>query len=322
MSAKINNTKIGIFVLAAITLLIAGLLAFGAKSYLQKKSLFETAVTGDVYGLSVGSQVQLRGVPIGQVRRIDFVWNIYPRSQSGVIIVEFEVDSNILPAERGSSEKQVVEIATRRGLRALVKSQGITGTSMLALETLDPDNYPAPPIDYKPRHNYIPSAPAQFTRMLEAIEKSLESIQQMDFSGMGRGVTNALGGVAAFTEKLNELDLKAVSTNASALLVDLRGRSSDIQITLNEIRETLQSMKLGNVSSNADRLLTGLQDSNTRLQTVLDHVGELPLQEAVVDLRQALQDLNLVLVELQKYPSGFIFGKPPQPAKSLAAPQK
>ena len=60
----------------------------------------------------------------------------------------------------------------------MVKSQGITGTSMLALEKLNPTNYPPLAIDFTPKHIYIPSAPAQLTRMLESIEKSLNNIQQ------------------------------------------------------------------------------------------------------------------------------------------------
>ena len=48
MSAKTNNIKIGIFVLLALALFIAGLLAFGAKSYFAPKTRFETAIPGEV----------------------------------------------------------------------------------------------------------------------------------------------------------------------------------------------------------------------------------------------------------------------------------
>jgi paraquat-inducible protein B len=67
MSAKVNNIRIGIFVLIALFLFIAGLLAFGARSYFAVKSTYETAIVGEVTGLSIGSGVLFRGVPIGKV---------------------------------------------------------------------------------------------------------------------------------------------------------------------------------------------------------------------------------------------------------------
>lgn len=315
MSAKSNNMRIGVFVLVAIALLIAGLLAFGAKTYFQKKTVFETAILGEAYGLAVGSPVELRGVPIGKVTRIDFAWNTYRQSAMGAIIVEFEVEANIMPLSKGMSEKEVVQTATTKGLRAVVKSQGITGTSMLALENLNPDDYPPPSVDFAPRYLYIPSAPGQFTRMLEAIEKSLQNLSQLNFASIGVGVSNTLSEVTALGQKLNRLDLQSVSTNADLLLVEIRKTAADL-------RGTLQAMKLEGVSSNANTLLVGLQDSNARLQVVLDHAGEMPLQQVMSDLRQTLQDLNAVLVELQRYPSGFIFGEPPKTAKSAAAPSE
>ena len=43
MSAKTNNIRIGLFVLVAVALFIAGLLAFGAKGFFVKKLTYETA---------------------------------------------------------------------------------------------------------------------------------------------------------------------------------------------------------------------------------------------------------------------------------------
>src|SRR3974390_1341917 len=101
MSAKNNSVRIGIFVLVAIALFIVGLLAFGAKSYFAAKTYFETAVPGEASGLSVGSTVQLRGVPVGKVTKIGFAWNQYPDSKTTLIIVDFEVDGDLLPMPKG-----------------------------------------------------------------------------------------------------------------------------------------------------------------------------------------------------------------------------
>jgi ABC-type transporter Mla subunit MlaD len=315
MSAKTNNTRIGLFVLGAIALFVAGLLGFGAKSLFQSKELGETAVLGDVAGLSVGSSVELRGVPVGKVSLIGFDWNLYPGATSGCIVVRFEVDQKILPHRSDEDTDAMVKHAVKRGLRAIVKGQGITGTSILALEYMDPDQYPPPVISYTPHYFYIPSAPSQFTRLLESIESSLREIHEVNFAAIGEGVTNTLGGIHQLTDKLNEMDLRAIGTNANALIVELEG-------TVAEIRRTIKDMDLDRTGRNTGELVAGLRETNLKLQAVLDKAGASPIQGTIDDIHQAAQTLNDVLLELKRYPSGFIFGEPPPPAKSVKPPSK
>ncbi len=322
MSAKTNHVKIGIFVLIALVLFVLGLLAFGAKSYFTPKVKFETAVKGDVSGLSVGSGVQLRGVPIGKVTRINFVWNVYPASTAGLIIVDFEIETDLMPLPPGMDMKTAVANAVQKGLRAVVKGQGITGTSILSLDTLDPTNAPPLAIDFTPRSHYVPSAPGQFSRMLESIEKTLNNVQQLDVAGISTGVSNTLNAVAKLTDKLAQLDLQSVSTNATALLANAKETSTKIQGLVDEVRENLKNMKLASVSTNAEGLLADLRSTNTKLQLVLDNVGNVPMESTVGDLRMMVQTLNDVLVELKRYPAGFIFGQPPPPARSVQTSQK
>jgi paraquat-inducible protein B len=322
MSARTNNTKIGLFVLTGLLLLIAGLLAFGAKSYFRPKVKFETAIPGEVSGLSVGSIVQFRGVPMGEVTRITFSWSVYPKSKTGYIVVEFAVAAELVPLPPGIDRTAAVKESVSHGLRAMVKGQGITGTSILSLEDLRPEEAPPPPIDYTPRYEYIPSAPAQFTRMLDAIEKSLNSVQKLDFGSIGQSVTNALAAVMLLSAKLDKLDFQNLATNASSLMIDLKGTSLKLQDAVTQVQDTLKGMKLENVGQNANDLITGLRETNVKLETVLDHVGTAPVAQTVVEFQQALQNLNTVLVELKRYPSGFFLGEPPLPARSVQTPRQ
>ena len=318
MSAKTNNIRIGLFVLVAVALFIAGLLAFGAKGFFVKKLTYETAIEGDVSGLAVGSKVLLRGVPIGNVSKIDFAINVYPGSTSRVIIVESEIDRPVFtkdPTSEGRERRREAEVAG--GLRAMVKSQGITGSSIIELQRLDPMKYPPPQLDYTPRHPYIPSAPGQFTRMLESMERSLHSLQKLDFEGLSLGVSNTLAQTSSLIDKLNRLDLQSTVGKADTLL-------DQFKETVAGIDTTIKSMKLDTLGHDAGDLVVGLKESNAKLQTALgqagtalDRVGTLPLGEALEDLRSTAQTLDDVLLELRRYPSGFIFGKPPPPAKSV-----
>lgn len=322
MSAKANSFKIGLFTVIAVALLVAGLLAFGAKSYFTPKEKFETAISGEVTGLAIGSGVQLRGVPVGQVTSINFCWNVYPESKSTMIVVQFEIEKALLPLPRGMDMATTLKRSEEKGMRAMIKGQGITGTSILSLETVDPRDFPPPPIDYTPKSYYIPSAPSQFSRMLESIEKSLNNFEDMNFGAIGENVTNVLIQVNKFTEKLNSIDLTGIGTNANALLVGVRETSTRLQGAIDQVQTTLKGMKLDKVSGNANELLAGLQGTNAKLKAVLEHLDEVPVDQTLGDLRGVLRTLEAVLDQLNQYPSGFIFGKPPLPVTAVQSSEK
>jgi ABC-type transporter Mla subunit MlaD len=285
MSAKSNNIRIGVFVIIAVVLLILGLLAFGAQSYFETKTRFETLVYGEVAGLSEGSRVQLRGVPVGRVTKIDFAWNVYPDSTSIGIVVEFEVKEKIVPQIKGKEREEVVSLAVSNGLRAVVKGIGITGTSLLSLENMDPAENPVPTLDYKPDGIFIPSASGQITRMLDALSKSLENVQNVNFDAIGNGITNTLQSVTRLSDRLGQFDVNALSTNVNNAVVEFK-------------------------------------DVGTKLQVMLDKINSMPMAQTVSEMQQTVQTLNDVLNELENYPSGFIFGQPPLPPKSVETPTK
>jgi phospholipid/cholesterol/gamma-HCH transport system substrate-binding protein len=316
MNAKANYIRIGIFVLTAIFLLVAGLLAFGARSYFAKKLTYETAIQGDVTGLSIGSPVLYRGIPIGKVSEIAIAPNYYPNSTSDVIVVVFEVDQKILKRDNTDEEREkLLKSEVGKGLRAMVKAQSITGTSVLFLQYLNPQSYPPIAIDYKPDHPYIPSAPSQVTRMLEAVEGALQNLQKLNLDAIGAEASNALAETTLLLRNLDHLDLEKTVGKANTLL-------DTLDTTVGNVNSTIAGMKLDQLGGNADDLVVQLKESNRKLQTVMDKLGNAPLGETVGNLNADLQTLNAVLLELKRYPSGFIFGEPPPRAKSVEPPSK
>ena len=316
MNAKANYIRIGIFVLIAIFIFVAGLLAFGARSYFATKLTYETAIQGDVTGLSIGSSVLYRGIPIGKVSNISIAPNTYPNTTSDVIVVVFQVDQRILKRDKTAEEReQLLKHEIGKGLRAMVKPQSITGTSVLFLEYLNPESYPPIAIDYTPQNPYIPSAPGQFTRLLESIEESLQNLQKLDLGAIGTGASNALAETTILLRHLDSLDLQKTVTKANTLL-------DTMDKTVGNVNTTIASMSLDKLGGNADDLVVQLKESNRRLQAIMDKLGNAPLGETVDNLNGDLQTLNAVLLELKRYPSGFIFGEPPQPAKSVQPPSK
>src|SRR5208283_5078700 len=114
----------------------------GAWSNFEKGSLYETYVASDVSGLSVGSTVELRGVRVGKVTRIGFSWNEYQESSPDYVVVVFEMNDNISPLRPGKARDEKLQSAVKRGLRARLKAQGVTGVSILSLEYVNPTENP------------------------------------------------------------------------------------------------------------------------------------------------------------------------------------
>ncbi len=359
MSLKPNNLKIGLFVLAGLAVLLASLFVFGARTYFEEKKQFETYVSGDVEGLSIGSAVLLRGVPVGKVNRITFTWIDYPAlTNTGHVLVQFEVKARIIPTLRNQTFAELLKDHIARGLRARVKGVGITGTSILSLEYLTPPPPTPLEVTWEPAHHYIPSAETQFSQMVASIEASLRNLREVDFSKvstnlnqvlrstdklvqevtklnfdrLGTEATRLIAEVRETNQKLQTNLLDQISGDSTKLLAELRASNQKLSATLDDARAGIHAVKFAEINAslnhagrNADKLLLEVVETNRKLHTLLDRLNTLnvaPLNTSIENARSATESLDAVLRELKQYPSGFLFGTPPPPARSLQKPAK
>ena len=317
MNKLTNNFKLGLFTLGGLLLLVAGLLAFGARSYLVRTSLFETYVSGDVPGLAVGSPVDLRGVRVGKVQKINFSWNEYEETDPSYVVVEFEMRDDVTPLPPGAARSVMLQSAIKRGLRARLKSQGITGTSLLSLEYLDPTGNPPPHFPWSPKHIYIPAAPSQLSELLTSIEKSLRNFERVDFGALGQLLQSDLKSAGQVLDRVNQADFGALSTNANSLLTELRSSNTNLQSFIVDADGTLERMKLEKLAQDLDGLLGEVQGTVAGLKPGLANIDFDSLNQTLANAHRTLDNLDDVLLELKQYPSGFLFGNPPVPVKEL-----
>ena len=320
MSQPINNFKLGLFVLCGAGLLVAGILAFGARSYFQPKSKFETYISGDVTGLALGSDVELRGVRVGKVTGIDFSWIQYKPSEPNYIVVDFEVRDAIVPGMPGAARNELLRSAIQQGLRARIKGKGITGTSVLSLEYLDPAENPPAQVPWTPRYTYIPSAPAEIGELLSAVEKTLRNLESLDFNAMNQLVLGDLKSAGKILDNAKQFDFGTLSTNADFLLTDLRTSNAKLQNLIQDADNTVQKAQLEKLSRDLDNLTGQLQDVVTRMEPGVTSIDFNALNQTLTNTRQTIRDMDDVLTELKEYPSGFLFGKPPKPVNGVETP--
>jgi len=316
MSKPINNFKLGLFTLCSLAVLVAALLAFGARGYFQPASPYETYIEGDVTGLSVGSPVELRGVNVGKVTRIDFSWTEYEVTQPSYIVVDFEMRDDVAPGPR-STAREELQAAIKQGLRARIKAKGITGATVLSLEYVNPDENPPAQFPWTPKSTYIPSAPGEFVELLASVEKVLHNVQGLDFTALNEHVQYDLKSAGTLLDRAGQIDFGSLSTNANLLLIDLRGTSAKLKILLQDTDDNVNKMQLEKLSRNVDSLVNQLQDTVARLEPGVANIDFDALNQTLRNARQTIQDLDDTLVQLKEYPSGFLFGPPPPHVKEI-----
>lgn len=317
MSAKINNFKIGLFAFIGLGLVVAGLLVFGVWSNLKKSSLFETYVTTDVSGLSVGSAVELRGVRVGKVTRIGFSWNEYQDASPGYVVVVFEINNDVSILPPGKERNERLQKAIEHGLRACPKALGVTGTCILSLEFLNPAENPPLQVAWTPHHTYIPAAPGLLGDLLTSMREALHKLDHVDVTALNELAVTDLKSVGRILGRVERIDLESLGTNATALLTEARGSNAKLQSFLDHTDATIAKMKLEKLAHDADGLVGQLQETVGSLQPGLANLDFGALNQTLHNASRTLHEADDVLFELKQYPSGFILGKPPVPIKNV-----
>jgi ABC-type transporter Mla subunit MlaD len=222
--------------------------------------------------------------------------------------------SSMIPTK---SFAETVEHEIGQGLRARVRSQGITGTSFVSLEYLNPSFNPPLKVKWTPNHYYIPSAEGQFSQMLASIEKTLQNLEKLDLAALGDLLGKDLVSARDLITKLENLDFQAVLTNANGLVTDIRESNQRLQTLLDDTRNKVKALDVAGLNDRGEKLLTGLAETGEKIGRTVEQVDVSSLKQTLDSARQATERLDDVLRDLKEYPSGFLFGRPPSPARSL-----
>ena len=315
MSAGASYFRIGLFIVVALAILAAGLIALGAGQAFRPRVYFETYVDSSVQGVDVGSPVKFRGVPIGRVSAIKFTFNEYGDPSQvdryNYVIIIMEVDQEMFPGMFKEDLTPLIERNVEQGLRARIEPLGITGMNYMEINYVrDPDQFPPLAVDWKPHYYYIPSAPGQLTNILDSINNIMREVGQLNLGGMSKSGTELL-------ENLK----KAVDGS------EIGKVSKDLQALLAEIQSALNSAKIGPLSDDARRLIAGLEKSNAELRTILKNlepatrISGAQVKLLMNNLATTSENFAQFSAEVKRRPSLFLWGTPPQP-KATPTPRK
>ena len=348
MNTDSGYFKLGLFVIAGVTLIVSGVVFFGAGAMFKEYVTLETATTRSVEGLGVGADVKFNGVTMGKVSKIELAMWEYPNADPAkkeeirrYVVVKLQLNRSTLTAHSTAQIKSNLQDAIDQGLRARMASSGLTGPPFIELVFLNPKTYPPQALPWTPRDVVIPNAPSQMTEVVTSVTDILAQVRQADIP---KTVDDLRRLVNHTDETITQLNAREIQNKAVALIDEVRGTNKrvhqildnpGIDPAINSVTENLPkiSARLRDATAQVDdilkdpktkEMLANLNDAAASASpAVLDArriLRELDallssqsqdLESIVANLRQVLQNTAAVTEEAKTNPSRMIFGQPP-----------
>jgi ABC-type transporter Mla subunit MlaD len=200
--------KIGVFVLLCTGLIVVGIIIFGSFHLFERRLYVETYFNESVQGLAIGSPVKYRGIDIGRVQAINFVSNIYNVSHKDnkyarYIYVLLSLKPNFLKDMKDVEMKGRLEHSVKDGLRIKLALLDLTGNAYVELNFTNPRQNPVLPINWKPKHYYVPSTQSILLKFTDSIQGVLQGLQDVNFPDF-----------------FNNIQTLAKSTNEAMMTID------------------------------------------------------------------------------------------------------
>jgi paraquat-inducible protein B len=304
---KPNATLIGVFVLGAIALIVAGVLFFGSGTFLQKRIPFVSFFPGSVAGLQVGAAVTLRGVRVGQVKSIGIRVNPETHSFLNQVNMELMPETVTIYGVQPPYEENVVPMLVQRGLTArLIMQSFVTKqvnvdldfrrgaeVSRLGLSTAVPE-VPTVPSDLEAITKKLEEL--DIAKALEAFEHTLASVNEILESPELKQTIRELPGVmSTLRHTLNTVDREVAALSGTGREA-IAGSAASLQKTLASV-QTLAA----NLDREAASTLGAARGTFKRADTALDRANVLldPHGRTAIQVQRALDDLAAAAARLR-----------------------
>ncbi len=340
MSAKANHFKIGIFVLGAIALIVAGIVILSSDRLFERTITMETYFDESVQGLTIGAPVNHRGVKVGTVKDIHFADDEYELDVNDEKLARFRryvvVKSAIRDQFPGLADGDIQSLlakATERGLRVRLASQGVTGVVHVEADYVDPKEFPPLPIAWTPHDIFVPSAPSTITVVGTALGNIAHDLEKANIHQITEDVDTL---VKAVTKMVNEGNVSQLSQDAHTALGEVKSALQDArQILKNPAIEQaiadaavaaggarLAATDLAKTSRQVRTAAETLPDTVTRLDRTVRRVERVVLNRSA-DIEEILENLRLVSENLKdltdnakRHPAQVLLGEPPPRANT------
>jgi paraquat-inducible protein B len=321
-SKRASATLVGLFVLGAVALALAGLAVFGSGKLFRRTERFVAIFTGSVNGLSVGAPVKFRGVQLGSVSQIllSLPGMTLPDLRIPVFIDIDQTTAERLGAMVNPADPSTLASLIEQGLRAQLQLESfVTGVLYVELD-LFPDT---PATFYLPKDSGYLEIPTQPTLLQEASQTAADlvaKLRDIDFEGVVTSIHDAARGVSEFT---SSPELRQALTAVRETMVSARGTLTTANDTLADIRPRLGPF-VGRVDTGVAQLQKTLERLNqtlvvvdttlSGLNTLTDPQAPLVYQatRTLGELSEAARSVRQLADFLDRNPNAILTGRPAQ----------
>lgn len=284
MAKKTSPKLIGGFVIGAIALAIAGILAFGGGQFLKPKEKAVLFFTGfSLSGLDVGSPVTFRGVKVGSVTNINIQYDV--TNQDLRIPVHIEVELDKFQIVSGARSAGNIKALIERGLRAQLQVQSLV-TGQVNVDLAFHPETPITLVGAEPGIIEVPTIPSDIDLLKANLSSVLEKISKLPLDQIASQVLE--------TVKAAKELVASIHTQAKPLFDNLNGVLDQATLTLKEARSRLE-LRDGEPMQNLNKALV---DAQRLVDNVNDQVAPLSgdakkvLKSMIVTLDQAQRTLQ------------------------------
>ena len=281
MNERQQNLRIGIFVTAGIILLAATLFYLGLSELFVTKVKLYTYFSESVQGLTVGSSVKYRGVPVGSVSRLSIAMD----SQKVFVIMEIEPRHFGKPAGKEWQRKlffKQLSSEIEQGLRCRMEFAGITGMKFIDFDYFAPPG-PLPEKQRNIQHElpgvyYIPSVQSTIKDLSGALSTSLERLSRIRFEEISNELERSLG-------RLSEILSDPAIRSAIGRINDA---AENLEVSTSTVARVLDERRLTRLLDSLEKDMEVFRLLGEQLST---YTKNMKLPESTAAFRNALQSL-------------------------------
>jgi paraquat-inducible protein B len=316
---------VGGFVLGALLLGVIAVLVFGGMRYFTSPVRIVVFFPGSVAGLAVGAPVTFRGVRVGRVQSMRVLVNV--ADLKPVIPVFLDLEPGQIGWIGGTPRPDMTSLqqAVDAGLRAQLASQSLV-TGQVGV---DLDFHPGAAAVLAGAADgvfEIPTIPSEIQRLkdqvLELNLPELADSARQTLAGMQKVLGELSLRLATLSDSLQTTTAAAVTT-LEATTAAVHGVQVDAGRTLANIdalaADARQVMATG--GKDLHTLLLAATRTASQAEKLVDSVGDMVaprsplrgnLDAALRDLAASANSLRLLTHDLERNPTGTIFGRSPR----------
>lgn len=313
-----NPKLIGIFVIGGVALAAAALVFFSSQDLFTPKRIFVAYFRQSVNGLNVGAPIRFRGIPVGEVLRIDGVYDPETGNMIPRLTLEFRPET-MENARVEEGEYTLLPSLLASGMRASLKSASIlTGQLYVELDFQPdkPERYLGSGIDPYPEWPTIDSG----------LDQVITKFTELPIEEVVARMTSTLAAAEDLLRNPHVDESLAVLptllTDADTFVVDLRQfMKRDVATSVREASRTLEvareSLQTLTTTVNDETLvqlnstLTEFEKTSQLLRKRLSEKDPLTV-ELIATLRQlssAARSARDLAETLEQQPESLVRGK-------------